>query len=86
MDDESDEESTGEDVDGIDPAIWEETADEILDSGPYDAELGKRMSRDAVRVTLGHLSEEEFYEKYHDDVIAEFGIDERPIEEDDTHE
>ncbi|AXR77788.1 4Fe-4S ferredoxin N-terminal domain-containing protein [Natrarchaeobaculum sulfurireducens] len=74
------------DVDGIDPSIWGETADEILDLGPHDAELGKRMSRDAVRVTLGHLSEAAFYEKYHDVVVDEFGIDERPVGGDDTHE
>lgn len=86
MEDENGEEVIGEGVDGIDPSIWEQTADEILDPGPHDAELGKQMSRDAVRVTLGHLSEEAFYEKYHDAVVDEFGIDERPVKEDDTHE
>ena len=63
---------------GVDPATWEETADGILAESPYDTELGKRMGRDAVRVSIGHMSEAEFHEKYHDDVVAEFGVDERP--------
>ena len=36
------------------------------------------MGRDARRVSRGELSEREFYEKYHDDVVDEFGFDRRP--------
>jgi hypothetical protein len=46
----------------------------------FDQELGKRMGRDAQRLVDGELSEEEFYEKYHDAVVEEFGADERPVE------
>lgn len=74
----SNEEPIEDDAVGVDPATWEETADEILAESPYDTDLGKRMSRDAVRVSIGQLTEAEFHEKYHDDVLAEFGVDERP--------
>ncbi|ELY71505.1 4Fe-4S ferredoxin N-terminal domain-containing protein [Natronobacterium gregoryi] len=67
-----------DDAVGIDAGEWEETADEILAASPYDTTLGKQMSRDAVRVSNGDLSEEQFHEKYHDAVVAEFGVDERP--------
>ncbi len=46
----------------------------------YDEELGRRMARDAQRVSAGDLSEVEFHEKYHDAVVEEFGRDDRPIE------
>lgn len=48
--------------------------------GDYDEQLGRSMARDARRVSNGDLSEEEFYEKYHEAVVEEFGRDERPIE------
>jgi hypothetical protein len=44
-----------------------------------DDDLGRRMGRDAQRVWRGELSEQEFYEKYHDEVVAEFGFDNRPV-------
>lgn len=46
----------------------------------FDEELGRRMARDAQRVSDGELSESEFHDKYHDAVIEEFGSDDRPIE------
>lgn len=46
----------------------------------FDQELGKQMGRDAQRLVDGELSEEEFYEKYHDAVVEEFGEDQRPVE------
>lgn len=36
------------------------------------------MARDAIRVTRGELSEAAFHERYHEDVLEEFGVDERP--------
>lgn len=36
------------------------------------------MARDAIRVTMGELSEAEFHEKYHEEVLEEFGVDDRP--------
>jgi hypothetical protein len=44
----------------------------------FDQELGRQMGRDAQRVADGDLSEEAFYEKYHEDVLEEFGEDNRP--------
>ena len=46
----------------------------------FDQELGKEMGRDAQRLVDGELSEAEFYEKYHDAVVEEFGEDNRPVE------
>lgn len=43
-----------------------------------DEDLGRRMGRDARRVQQGDLSQREFYEKYHEDVVEEFGFDHRP--------
>lgn len=57
---------------------WEEIADDVLAAGDYDADLGKRMARDAVRVAQGDLDEAEFHRKYHEEVLAEFGEDSRP--------
>jgi len=59
---------------------WESEALDILDGVEYDAELGMRMARDAIRVSNGELTDAEFHEKYHDEVIAEFGEDNRPTE------
>ncbi len=58
-------------------------ADEVDDELPanmdeFDQELGRRMGRDAQRVAEGELSEQEFYDKYHEDVLEEFGQDKRP--------
>ncbi|KOX91823.1 4Fe-4S ferredoxin N-terminal domain-containing protein [Haloarcula rubripromontorii] len=57
---------------------WEDEATAMLDGVEYDTELGLRMARDAIRVSNGELSDAEFHEKYHDEVLAEFGEDERP--------
>ncbi|RQG92398.1 4Fe-4S ferredoxin N-terminal domain-containing protein [Natrarchaeobius chitinivorans] len=51
----------------------------LLEDGDYDAELGMEMAKDAMRVTKGELSDEEFYDRYHEDVLEEFGEDERPM-------
>lgn len=59
---------------------WDDRIEAMLSGGSYDADLGKRMAADAIRVSLGELSDREFHEKYHDEVTAEFGIDDRPIE------
>lgn len=42
------------------------------------ADLGRRMGMDAQRVARGELSEDKFYEKYHEEVVEEFGFDKRP--------
>ncbi|AUG47600.1 hypothetical protein BVU17_08745 [Haloarcula taiwanensis] len=57
---------------------WEDEATAMLDGVEYNTELGLRMARDAIRVSNGELSDAEFHEKYHEEVLAEFGEDERP--------
>ncbi|ARS88977.1 4Fe-4S ferredoxin N-terminal domain-containing protein [Natrarchaeobaculum aegyptiacum] len=51
----------------------------FLEAGDYDADLGMEMAKDAMRVTKGELSEEAFYDRYHEDVVDEFGEDDRPM-------
>ena len=59
---------------------WEEEAADILDGVEYDADLGMRMARDAIRVSNGEMTDAEFHEKYHEEVVEEFGEDKRPTE------
>lgn len=65
---------------------WEETTAALLAESPYDTELGVMMGRDAIQVSFGNMSEEEFHEKYHDAVLEEFGVDDRPTNEGETDE
>ncbi|SFC62469.1 prokaryotic molybdopterin-containing oxidoreductase family, iron-sulfur binding subunit [Halobiforma haloterrestris] len=51
----------------------------MLEETEYDAELGMEMAKDAMRLTKGEITEEEFYDRYHEDVLEEFGEDERPM-------
>ncbi|QLK25981.1 4Fe-4S dicluster domain-containing protein [Natrinema zhouii] len=60
---------------------WEGELETMLDDTEYDSQLGMDMARDAMRVTKGELSEADFHEKYHEDVMEEFGEDERPTKE-----
>ncbi|WP_247000977.1 4Fe-4S ferredoxin N-terminal domain-containing protein [Halosolutus gelatinilyticus] len=59
---------------------WQNELEGALEETEYDAELGLEMAEDAMKVTKGELSEAEFYDRYHDDVVEEFGEDDRPIE------
>ncbi|AHG02320.1 4Fe-4S ferredoxin (plasmid) [Halostagnicola larsenii XH-48] len=59
---------------------WENDLEAMLDDTEYDTELGMEMAQDAMRVTKGELSEADFHEKYHEDMMAEFGQDDRPTE------
>ena len=59
---------------------WEAEAEDILDGVDFDADLGMRMARDAIRVSNGEMTDAAFHEKYHEAVLAEFGRDDRPIE------
>ncbi|WP_135666438.1 4Fe-4S ferredoxin N-terminal domain-containing protein [Halorhabdus rudnickae] len=62
----------------LDDEDWEQSAEEILAESTHSTELGKQMGRDAVRVSIGEMSEADFHEKYHDVVLEEFGVDDRP--------
>ncbi len=56
-------------------------AEERLADVEFDTELGKEMGRDAIRLARGELSEEAFNEKYHEAVVEEFGVDDRPTKQ-----
>lgn len=45
----------------------------------FDPELGKAMGEAARKLQAGEITEAEFYERFHEDVIAEFGVDDRPV-------
>jgi len=51
----------------------------VLDDTEYDTELGVEMAKDAQRVAAGELGEAEFYRKYHEDILDEFGEDDREL-------
>lgn len=59
---------------------WQTRLEGLLEDTDYDAELGLEMAQDARRVTAGELTEAEFYDRYHEAVVAEFGKDDRPLE------
>lgn len=59
---------------------WEDVARDVLDQSPYDTELGVQMARDAIRVSNGEMSDEEFDDKYEDDIVDEFGEEHLPAE------
>lgn len=60
---------------------WEARARETLASAGLDPDLGIRAVRDALRVVAGELPERDFYERYHEEYVREFGTDERPLQE-----
>lgn len=62
-------------------AGWEDEMQEMLEDTEYDAELGMEMARDAMRLVAGEITEEEFYDDYHEAVVREFDEDERPMAE-----
>ena len=45
----------------------------------FDQDLGKAMGEAAKRIRTGELTEAEFYERFHDRVVEEFGFDDRPV-------
>ncbi len=53
---------------------------ELLEETDYDTELGMELARDAQRLVAGELSEEVFHDRYHEAIVDEFGVDERPLE------
>lgn len=59
------------------PTPLDLVVDERRPAGDGD-DLARLMGRDARRVARGDLSEETFYEYYHEAVLARFGVDRRP--------
>jgi hypothetical protein len=52
---------------------WEDRVAELLRGDDVDTDLGRRMARDAIRVSRGELSDKEFQERYSDEVQEIFG-------------
>lgn len=69
----------GEGEAGLNPLDLVDDLDDARDSD-YDQELGRRMGIDAMRVANGELDEQEFHEKYEEELVAEFGDDYSPAE------
>lgn len=63
---------------GIEDESFDEWAAMRLSEVEFDTELGTEMGRDAIRLARGELSEAEFHETYHEAVLEEFGVDDRP--------
>ncbi|MDZ7731549.1 MAG: 4Fe-4S ferredoxin N-terminal domain-containing protein [Natrialbaceae archaeon] len=57
---------------------WEAEMEAMLDDTEYDTELGMDIAEDSQRLVAGEMTEQEFHEKYHDAIVAEFGMDDRP--------
>jgi molybdopterin-containing oxidoreductase family iron-sulfur binding subunit len=54
---------------------------DIVDSeADYDEQLGRKMGEAARQVQAGEMTEAEFYDRFHDAVLEEFGVDDRPVE------
>ena len=59
---------------------WERRAEEILSQVEHDTEIGKALARDARRLAKGEITEREFHETHHDELLDEFGLDDRPTD------
>ncbi|MFW5905321.1 MAG: 4Fe-4S ferredoxin N-terminal domain-containing protein [archaeon] len=51
---------------------WEKRATSQLSDTDFDTELGIELAKDAQRVVAGELSDQEYYEKYHERIRDEF--------------
>jgi Fe-S-cluster-containing dehydrogenase component len=58
---------------------WERRMERRLDETDADSDLGIELAKDAQRVVAGEMSDAEFYEKYHEAVLEEFGADDREL-------
>jgi molybdopterin-containing oxidoreductase family iron-sulfur binding subunit len=58
---------------------WETRMERRLDETDADSDLGLEMAKDAQRVVAGEMNDAEFYEKYHERVLEEFGADDREL-------
>lgn len=65
---------------------WEDRVGDLLRGDDVDTDLGRRMARDAIRVARGELSDEEFNERYRDEVERVFATTDWPTDaEEDDH-
>ena len=56
---------------------WSDWVDGHISETEYDETLARKLAEDAYRVRDGDLSAEAFQERYHEEMLAEFGLDER---------
>jgi Fe-S-cluster-containing dehydrogenase component len=57
----------------------EERIKRLLEANAFDKDLGADAAKDALRVAGGQMSEADFYLKYHNAYLKQFGIDLRPV-------
>lgn len=58
---------------------WESKMQRRLDETDADTDLGIEMAKDAQRLVAGELTEAEFFQRYHEAVLEEFGDDDREL-------
>lgn len=58
---------------------WTDTVDTAVERETYDTDLGARVGRDAVRVHIGTMTEEEFYDRYHRELLETLSADRKPM-------
>lgn len=46
----------------------------------YDQELGRKLGDAARKVQAGEMTEAEFHDRFHEDLLAEVGVDDRPLD------
>jgi molybdopterin-containing oxidoreductase family iron-sulfur binding subunit len=63
---------------------WEDRVADILAGDDVDADLGRRMARDAIRVSRGELSDKEFHEMYREEVREAFDTEDWSMDSEDT--
>lgn len=60
---------------------WEQRARKALAPTGWDSDLAIRVARDALRVISGEMTEDEFHARHRDGYLREFGVDDRPRED-----
>jgi molybdopterin-containing oxidoreductase family iron-sulfur binding subunit len=62
------------------------TGSERVEQSPpeaqFNADLANRVGEDTQNLIVGELSEDEYYHKYHQAYLKEFGVDNRPVIQD----
>lgn len=65
---------------------WADWVEHQLADVEFDTDLGKRLAEDALKIAEGELTKRAFHTKYRDEVVAEFGFDERPTKREVTRD
>jgi Fe-S-cluster-containing dehydrogenase component len=71
------------DPDAIFGSDWEAEARKTMEPTGWDPDLAVRVARDALRLVSGEISEQDFRDRYHQDYLRTFGLDNRPADSED---